>query len=90
MKINGSTAAMLAGLSLACGPALAAREAAERPVAVEKPVLIQESGLVAARPAASSDETLVYLHRAATGMHLPPPEFARAAPRCCEPDHAVR
>ncbi|OYW29174.1 MAG: hypothetical protein B7Z51_07460 [Methyloversatilis sp. 12-65-5] len=36
------------------------------------------------------NETLIHLHRAATGIHFLPPAFSETTVRCCEPSRASR
>lgn len=90
MKINRFKAVLLLAGGLSCAPAWAVLSEAERLPVAGGQIVAPAGREPAAHPAATSNEMLIHLHRAAIGIDFLPPAFAGAAAQCCEPSRASR
>lgn len=90
MKINRFKAVLLLAIGLSCAPAWAAMSGADSVPIAGRQIAPPAGREPVVHPAATSDETLIHLHRAAVGVDFLAPASVGAASHCCEPSRASR
>lgn len=81
---------LFAGAGALTSVCLARMPGADEPSAAAKPAQVALAVPAGAAHKPTSNETLIHLHRAVTGIHFLPPALSETTVRCCELSRASR
>lgn len=90
MKNIATAGVLLAGISAFSSVCFARMPGGDESQMIAKPTQVALVAPSGAPQKPMSNETLIHLHRAVTGIHFLPSAYSATTARCCEPTRASR